>query len=193
MHRSGREGVLFGAGMSLFSAEWPTGPKRPGSTAPTYKGRSGPLEGFKPISGRVPAPSSPSVTSQIPGITTSSRSPLFWPGEQARSREEPLRTKWAREGKEVGAAAPPFKKFRETPRTPPPSHSRLITHPTSSRSTATPRAGSSPHSPLDVPLNKTIESKTTLVLEPPISPFATWIPIFQECEAAKPEPAILSR
>ena len=193
MHRSGREGVLFGAGMSLFSAEWPTGPKRPGSRAPTSQGRAGPLGGFNPISCRVPAPSSPSVTSQIPGITTSPKSPLFWPGEPARSREEPPRTKWPRERKEVGAAAPPFKKFRETPRTPPPSHSRLITHPTSSRSTATPRAGSSPHSPLDVPLNKTIESKTTLVLEPPISPFATWIPIFQECEAAKPEPAILSR
>ena len=44
-----------------------------------------------------------------------------------------------------------------------------------------------------LPLNKTIESKTPLVLEPAISPFATWIPILQECEAAKPEPEILSR
>ena len=114
----------------------------------------------------------------------------------ARSREETPRTKWAREGKEVGAAAPPCKKIRETPRTPPPSPSRLITHPTSSPFPAKPRAGSSPHSPLDVPLNKTIESKTRkprLVLEPSIYPFATWIPIFQECQAAKPEPTILSR
>ena len=149
LRRSGREGVLFGAGLGLFSTGWPTGPKRPGSTAPTSKGRSGPLEGFNPISGRVPAPSSPSVTSQIPSITTSSRSPLFWPGEQARSREEPLRTKWAREGKEVGAGAPPCRKFRDTPRTPPPFPSRLITHPTSSRSPATTRAGSCPNSPLD--------------------------------------------
>ena len=49
---------------------------------------------------------------------------------------------------------------------------------------------------VDVPLNKTIGSKTRkprLVLEPPISPFATWIPILQDCEAVKPEPAIFSR
>ena len=52
------------------------------------------------------------------------------------------------------------------------------------------------NSPLDVPLNKTIRSKTRkprLLLESPISPFATWIPVLQECEAAKSEPAILFR
>ena len=52
------------------------------------------------------------------------------------------------------------------------------------------------NSPLDVPLNKTIRSKTRkprLLLESPISPFATWIPVLQECEAAKSEPVILFR
>ena len=39
LRRSGREGVLFGAGLGLFSTGWPTGPKRPGSTAPTSQGQ----------------------------------------------------------------------------------------------------------------------------------------------------------
>ncbi|KAM9679545.1 uncharacterized protein ACBT57_004175 [Dama dama] len=41
------------------------------------------------------------VTSQTPGITTSPKGPLFWPGEPARSREEPPRSKGA-EGRERG-------------------------------------------------------------------------------------------
>ncbi|KAI4582544.1 hypothetical protein MJG53_009095 [Ovis ammon polii x Ovis aries] len=52
------------------------------------------------------------------------------------------------------------------------------------------------NSPLDVPLNQTIRSKTKKtrpLLESPISPFATWIPVLQECEAAKSEPVILFR
>ena len=185
--------MLFGAGLGLFSAGCPTG-GAPGLPLP--RGGLDPWGGgFNPISCRVLAPSSLRVTSQIPGTTTPLKSSLLWAGEPARSREEPPRTKWAREGKEVGAAAPPCKKFRETPRTPPPSPFRVIAH---AISRPTPRpppittacAGLSPNSPLDVPLNKTIGSKTRkprLVLEPPISPFATWIPILQECEAAKPE------
>ena len=44
-------------------------------------------------------------------------------------------------------------------------------------------AGSSQNSPLRVPLNQTMRSKSRkprLVLGPPISPFATWISILQE-------------
>ena len=114
------------------------------------------------------------------------------PSSGPESRQEGGRSlrgaKGPREGKEEGAAATRCQKFREAPRTPPPSP---FPHPTSSRSPA----GSSPNSPLDVPLNNTIRSKTRkprLLLEPPISPFVTWIPILQECEAAKSEPAILS-
>ena len=137
-------------------------------------------------------PASPSVTFQTPCITISPKAPLFWPGEPARSREEPLRRKGAEGREEEAAAATPCKKFREPPRTPPPSPFRVRTHATSSRFPA----GSSRNSPLDVPLNKTIRSKTRkprLLLESPISPFATWIPVLQECEAAKSEPVILFR
>ena len=52
------------------------------------------------------------------------------------------------------------------------------------------------NSPLDVPLNKTIRSKTRkprLLLESPISTFPTWIAVLQESESAKSEPVILFR
>ena len=101
LHRSGREGVLFGVGLGPFSLGRPTGPKRPCFRAPTSQGRAGPLGGFNRTSCRVPAPSSPSVTSQTPGITTTPKVPLFWPRESARRREEPPRSKWA-EGRERG-------------------------------------------------------------------------------------------
>ena len=101
MHRSGREGVLFGVGLGPFSLGRPTGPKRPCSRAPTSQGRAAPLGGFGRISCRVPAPSFPSVTFQTPGITTTPKAPLFWPREPARSREEPPRSKGA-EGRERG-------------------------------------------------------------------------------------------
>ena len=120
-----RRAFRGGSGSIRGMPDWPQTARLQGSH---FQGRSGPLGGFNPISCRVADPSFPSVTSQIPDITTSPKSTLFWPGVPARSREEPPRTKWAREGKEVGAAAPPCKKFRETPGTPPPSPLPLITH-----------------------------------------------------------------
>ena len=53
------------------------------------------------------------------------------------------------------------------------------------------RAALIPWMPLDVPLNNTIRSKTRKprpLLESPI-----WIPVLQECEAAKSEPVIFFR
>ena len=120
-----RRAFRGGSGSIRGMPDWPQTARLQGSH---FQGRSGPLGGFNPISCRVADPSFPSVTSQIPDITTSPKSTLFWPGVPARSREEPPRTKWAREAKEVGAAAPPCKKFRETPGTPPPSPLPLITH-----------------------------------------------------------------
>ena len=111
--------VFFWAGLCPFSQT----ARLQGSHFP---GAVWTLGGFQPYFLPRPGPLVPPVTSQIPGITTPPKSPLLWPGEPARSREEPPRTKWAREGKEVGAAAPPCKKFRETPRTPPPSPFRLM-------------------------------------------------------------------
>lgn len=70
----------------------------------------------------------------------------------------------------MGAAAPPCKSFlrkpEETAPIPFPAHNPCSLL---KCSTATACAGSCPNSPLDVPLNKTMESKTTLILEPPIS------------------------
>ena len=124
----GAGGCAFRGGSGSLlpgKADWSQTARLQGSHFP---GAGWTLGGFNRISCRVPAPSSLRVTSQIPGTTTPLKSSLLWAGEPARSREEPPRTKWAREGKEVGAAAPPCKKFRETPRTPPPSLFRLIAH-----------------------------------------------------------------
>ena len=59
------------------------------------------MGGFTAFPAASRPPSSPSVTSQTPGITTSPKTPLFWPGEPARTREEPPRRKGA-EGRERG-------------------------------------------------------------------------------------------
>ena len=82
--------------------------------APTSQGQSGPLGGFNPISCRVPAPSSPSVTSQIPGITTSSRSACSGPesrqeaGRSLRGLNGPGRGKsWGRRLHPLKSSAKP--------------------------------------------------------------------------------------
>ena len=90
---------------------WVPSPKPPGSKGSHFPGAVWTLVGFQPYFLPRPGPLVPPVTSQIPGITTPPKSPLLCPGEPARSREEPPRTKWAREGKEVGAAAHPVKSF----------------------------------------------------------------------------------
>ena len=192
LHRSGREGVLCGVDLGPFSPGRLTGPKPPGSRAPTFQGRAGPLEGFTAFPAASRPPSSPSVTSQTPGITTSPKAPLFWPGEPARSREEPPRRKGA-EGRERGGGGGDT--MQEVSRTPADTSPIPFSGQNPSNLLAFPRRFIR-NSPLDVPLNKTIRSKTRktrLLLESPISPFATWIPVLQECEAAKSEPVILFR
>lgn len=105
LHRSGREGVLFGAGLGLFSTGWPTGPKRPGSTAPTSKGRSGPLE----VSTLFPAASRPPLlpaSLPIPGHYYFIQVTLVLARRAGNRREGLEELIGPQEGKEVGAAAP---------------------------------------------------------------------------------------
>lgn len=156
LHRSGVEGVLCGVDLGPFSPGRPTGPKPPGSRTPTLQGAGWTLGGFHRIFCHVPA----TLFSQrhLPN----SRHYYFIQGTPVlagRAWQEALRSlrgeKGPREGKEEEAAATPCKKFREPPRTRPPSlpgqnPSNLLAFP----------AGSSRNSPLDVPLNKTIRSKT---------------------------------
>ena len=102
-------------------------PNRPAPGLPLPRGGLDPwgVSTLFPAAPRPPRP--PASLPKFAALLLHPSQPL-WPGEPTRSREEPPRTKWAREGKEVGAAAPPCKKFRETPRTPPPSLFRLIAH-----------------------------------------------------------------
>ena len=119
MHRSGREGVLCGVDLGPFSPGRPTGPKPPGSRAPTFQGRVEPWgvsPHFLPRPGRPLLPASPP---KLPASLLHPRRPCSGP----ESRQEPGRSlrgeKGPREGKEEAAAATPCKKFCEPPRTPP--------------------------------------------------------------------------
>ena len=183
--------ALWGGSGSLLpgKADWSQTARLQGSH---FAGAGGTLGGFTAFPAASRPPSSPSVTSQTPGITTSPKTPLFWPGEPARTREEPPRRKGA-EGRERGGGGGDT--MQEVSRTPADTSPIPFSGQNPSNLLAFPRRFIR-NSPLDVPLNKTIRSKTRkprVLLESPISPFATWIPVLQECEAAKSEPAILFR
>ena len=183
--------ALWGGSGSLLpgKADWSQTARLQGSH---FAGAGGTLGGFTAFPAASRPPSSPSVTSQTPGITTSPKAPLFWPGEPARSREELPRRKGA-EGRERGGGGGDT--MQEVSRTPADTSPIPFSGQNPSNLLAFPRRFIR-NSPLDVPLNKTIRSKTRkprLLLESPISPFATWIPVLQECEAAKSEPVILFR
>ena len=192
LHRSGREGVLCGVDLGPFSPGRPTGPKPPGSRAPTLQGRVEPWRvspHFLPRPGRPLLPASPL---KLPASLLHPRRPCSGPESRQEAGRSLRGEKGPREGKEEAAEATRCKKF---PRTPADTTPIPFSGQNPSNLLAFPRRFIR-NSPLDVPLNKTIRSKTRkprVLLESPISPFATWIPVLQECEAAKSEPAILFR
>lgn len=164
-----------------FSPGRLTGPKPPGSrAAPTFQGRVEPWgvsPHFPPRPGRplLPAPPPKLPASPLP------KAPLFW----ARSRQE-AGGAWRRKGAEGrerggGGGGDTLQEVSRTPEDTTPS-------PFGSESMQPPRVPPQVHPELtaDVPLNQTIRSKTRktrLLLESPISLFATLIPVLQECEA----------
>ena len=127
--------ALWGGSGSLLpgKADWSQTAWLQGSHFP---GAGGTLGGFTAFPAASWPPSSPSVTSQTPGITTSPKAPLFWPGEPARSWQEPPRRKGAEGSERGGGDGDTLQEVSRTPRTPPPCPFRVRTHPTSSRSPA---------------------------------------------------------
>ena len=115
MHKSGLDGVLCGVDLGPFSPGRPTGPKPPGSRAPTLQGRVEPWRvspHFLPRPGHPLLPASPP---KLPALLLHPRRPCSGP----ESRQEPGRSlrgeKGPREGKEEAAEATRCKKFPRTP------------------------------------------------------------------------------
>ena len=119
MHKSGLDGVLCGVDLGPFSPGRPTGPKPPGSRAPTFQGRVEPWgvsPHFLPRPGRPLLPASPP---KLPASLLHQRRPCSGPESRQEAGRSFRGEKGPREGKEEAAAATPCKKFCEPPRTPP--------------------------------------------------------------------------
>ena len=136
LHKSGLDGVLCGVDLGPFSPGSPTGPNHPSPGLPLSRGGLDPWgvsPHFLPRPGHPLLPASPP---KLPASLLHPRRPCSGPESRQEAGRSFRGEKGPREGKEEAAAATPCKKFREPPRTPPPSPFRVRTHPTSSRSPA---------------------------------------------------------
>ena len=136
LHKSGLDGVLCGVDLGPFSPGSPTGPNHPSPGLPLSRGGLDPWgvsPHFLPRPGHPLLPASPP---KLPASLLHPRRPCSGPESRQEAGRRFRGEKGPREGKEEAAAATPCKKFREPPRTPPPSPFRVRTHPTSSRSPA---------------------------------------------------------
>lgn len=179
-----------GVDLGPFSPGRPTGPKPPGLQGSHFPGADGTLGGFTAFPAASRPPSSPSATSQIPGITTSPKAP---PVLASESRQEAGRAR----GEKAEGAGKRRRRRRHharsfaNPADTTPIPFRVRTHPTSSRFCRFIR-----NSPLDVPLNQTIRSKTkkTRPLWSHPSPFCHLDPSFgKSARLPSQKPVILFR